>query len=119
MRIKLDENLPWRLARVLAGMGHDADSVESEGLTGSPDSVVWPAAQDDARFLVTQDLDFSDARKYAPGTHEGLLVVRLHEPGRDALFQRIKGLFERESVESWRGCIVVATDFKIRIRRPE
>ena len=34
------------------------------------------AAQSDGRFLITQDLDFSDAREYVPGTHHGLLRVR-------------------------------------------
>jgi hypothetical protein len=29
------------------------------------------------RVFITQDLDFSDARKYVPGTHHGLLLVRL------------------------------------------
>ena len=33
------------------------------------DDVVWSAAQAHGRFLVTQDLDVSDVRKYAPGTH--------------------------------------------------
>jgi hypothetical protein len=59
---------------------------------------VWTAAQADGRFLVTQDLDFSDARKYAPGTHHGLLLVRLPQPGRTALFERVSTLFRTEAV---------------------
>jgi Domain of unknown function (DUF5615) len=50
---------------------------------------VWQAAQEGRRFLITQDLDFSDVRRYAPGTHHGLLLVRLPQPGRTALFERI------------------------------
>ena len=37
MRIKLDENLPAELVDDLAAMGHDADTVASEGLTGFAD----------------------------------------------------------------------------------
>ena len=45
-----------------------------ERLAGRDDDVVWQAVQGAGRFLVTQDLDFSDARKYLPGTHHGLLL---------------------------------------------
>ena len=65
MKIKLDENLPTRLASLLVSMGHQVDSVVDEGLTGKPDSDVWIAAQKEGRFLVTQDLDFSDTRHTA------------------------------------------------------
>ncbi|MCX6551887.1 MAG: DUF5615 family PIN-like protein [Acidobacteria bacterium] len=118
MRIKLDENLPTRLVSALAALGHDVDTVPSEHIAGSNDAVVWQAAQAVQRFLVTQDLDFSDIRKYAPGTHHGLLLVRLPQPGRTALFERIAALFEVEDVDSWKGCLITATPHKVRVRRP-
>jgi hypothetical protein len=70
------------------------------------------------RFLITQDLDFSDVRRYTPGTHAGLLLMRLTKPGRDALHERMSMLFATESVDEWRGCLVVATDWKVRVKRP-
>jgi predicted nuclease of predicted toxin-antitoxin system len=118
MRIKLDENLPTRLVSVLADLGHDVDTVPTERIAGEDDAVVWQAAQAGHRFLVTQDLDFSDIRKYTPGTHHGLLLVRLPQPGRTALFERIAALFQIENVESWDGCLVIATPNKVRVRRP-
>ena len=68
MKIKLDENLSVRLLPVLRHHGHDADTVRDDGLTGHADSDVSRAAQSEQRFLITQDLDFSDARQFAPGT---------------------------------------------------
>ena len=62
MKIKLDENLPRRLVRFLNDLGQDTDTVFDERLTGQDDEVVWKAAQTTGRFLITQDLDFSDAR---------------------------------------------------------
>lgn len=118
MRIKLDENLPARLAGHLKSLGHDADVVPDEGLTGANDEQVWDAAQQERRFFITQDLDFSDLRRYAPGGHHGVLLVRLRDPGREALYLRIRSLFDKESVENWAGCFVVVTEHKIRIRRP-
>lgn len=81
MRIKLDENLPNRLVSVLTGLAHDVDTVGGEQLSGRADPDVWSAAQAAQRFLIAQDLDFSDIRRYAPGTHAGLLLVRLTRPG--------------------------------------
>jgi predicted nuclease of predicted toxin-antitoxin system len=63
MRIKLDENIPVSLVTALDALGHDADSVPQEGLTGKPDPDVWRGAQECGRFLITQDLDFSDVRR--------------------------------------------------------
>jgi predicted nuclease of predicted toxin-antitoxin system len=79
MKIKLDENLPAQLATNLEALVHDVQTVHQEGLTGRADPDVWTAAQEDARFLVTQDLDFSDTRKFTPGLHQGILLVRLHQ----------------------------------------
>ena len=119
MKIKLDENLPDRLVSVLTGLAHDVDTVRGEQLTGRADPDVWSAARAAERFLITQDLDFSDIRRYAHGTHAGLLLVRLARPGRNALLERISTVFQTEKVEDWTGCLVVATEQKIRIRRPE
>ena len=118
MTIKLDENLPERLILALSALGHDDDSVRSEKLTGREDVDVWIAAQGAARFFITQDLDFSDQRRYTPGSHSGLLLVRLARPGRDALFERVSMLFRTEHVAEWQGCLVVATDRKVRVKRP-
>ena len=119
MKIKLDENLPARLIRLLAELGHDIDTVPQEGLTGRPDNDIWTAAQAAERFFITQDLDFSDIRRFAPGTHYGLLLVRLRAPGRDALARRVQGVFQTELVETWKRAFVVVTDHKLRVRRPK
>ena len=82
------------------------------------DNEVWQAAQAADRFLITQDLDFSDVRRFTPGTHAGLLLVRLAQPGRNALAAQVAILFATEQVDQWRGCLVVATEHKVRVKRP-
>jgi predicted nuclease of predicted toxin-antitoxin system len=118
MRIKLDENLPSRLAARLAGLGHEVLTVWEEGVAGRPDSVIWEAAQRETRFLVTQDMDFSNAQRFAPGSHYGILLIRLRTPSRRALIKRVEDLFREEDVSQWPRCFVVATDRKVRVRRP-
>ncbi|HUU12285.1 MAG TPA: DUF5615 family PIN-like protein [Terriglobia bacterium] len=118
MRIKLDENLPSRLASRLAAMGHDVQTVAEEGIAGSNDPVIWQVAQREARFLITQDLDFSDVKRFAPGSHYGILLIRLRTPSRRALIARVEDLFRVEDVDQWPKCFVVATERKVRVRRP-
>jgi predicted nuclease of predicted toxin-antitoxin system len=118
MKIKLDENIPHRLAGILQGMGHEVDTVQEEGLAGRDDASVWENARQQGRFLITQDLDFSDVHQFAPGTHHGLLLVRLRNPGRKALVDRIQHIFQTEPVKTWEGCFVVITEHKFRIRHP-
>ena len=118
MRIKLDENMPLALQGILHDMGHDVDTAIAEGLAGKPDEMVRRFANAAGRFLITQDLDFSDIRFLAPGTHPGILLVRLHDPGRSALLQRVAAVFRTEPVDSWSGCLVVLSDLRLRIRHP-
>ncbi len=119
MKIKLDENIPRSVVPALGQLGHDIDTVEREGLVGHSDAEVWDAAQAGRRFLITQDLDFSDIRKFKPGTHEGLLLLRLRLPGRSALAARLLSVFRSPDTATWPGCFVVATDRKIRVHRPK
>ena len=103
MNIKVDENLPSRLVSRLAPLGHNVHTIRDEGLLGAPDFLIWEAAKRERRFLITQDLDFSDARRFAPGTHSGILLVRLREPSRRSLTARIEALFRNEDVEAGPG----------------
>ena len=119
MKIKLDENLPVRLAMLLGEFGHDVHTLREEHLAGHDDREIWEAAQTEARFLITQDLDFSDLRKFTPGSHCGMLLIRLHSPNRSNLIERIVELFRKEPVEEWAGCFVVATERKIRLLKPK
>ena len=118
MKIKLDENLPLRLAGILEAMGHDVDTLHAEALLGRDDSEVWQAVQRDSRFLITQDMDFSDLRRFAPGSHHGILLVRLRSSKRRDLIQRIEELFRTEEIEEWTRCFVVATASKVRVLKP-
>jgi predicted nuclease of predicted toxin-antitoxin system len=118
MKVKLDENLPVALVETITALGHDVDTVPMEGLTGHPDDAVWSAAQAEGRLIVTQDLDFADVRRFAPGTHAGILLVRLRTPSRSALVERVTALFSSTLIGNWAGCFVVATETKVRVLSP-
>jgi predicted nuclease of predicted toxin-antitoxin system len=117
MKLKLDENLPLQIASSLRFLGHDVDTTGDEGLSGCNDSELWMAAQREGRALITQDLDFSDVRKFVPGSHHGIVLIRLVSPSRRRLTERIEEAFRNESIDDWPGCFVVVTERKVRVRR--
>ena len=119
MKIKIDENLPASIAEILNNLGHNADTIPQEGLSGVDDETVWETAQREQRFLITQDLDFSDIRQFMPGTHCGILLLRLSNAERKNLNFQIEQVFRIEPVENWKRCFVIVTEHKIRVRYPQ
>ena len=118
MKLKLDENIPQSSLMRLSALDFDVDTVLNEQLGGHPDSDVWSAAQAEARLLVTQDLDFSDTRKFAPGTHHGIVVVRLPDSEQWRIGDYLVAWFQAGDSRSWERCFVVATPNKVRVLRP-
>jgi predicted nuclease of predicted toxin-antitoxin system len=118
VKVKLDENIPASVASRLVQLGVDADTVLGEGLGGRPDADVWSAAQSEERLLVTQDLGFSDIRIFKPGTHHGLLLVRLPDSEQWRVGDYVCAWLSAPESPSWSGCVVVATKNKVRVRRP-
>ena len=118
MKVKLDENLPATLRESLAALGHNVQTAAEEGLGGKSDDVVWFRCQSEDRFLITQDLDFSDMRLFQPGSHHGLMLLRLNNPSRSALIARVRAVFQESTVDEWSGCNVIVTEVKLRILKP-
>lgn len=81
MRFKFDENLDVRAEAALLTAGHDVASVVGQGLGGAIDPVIAEAVLAERRILVTLDRGFADLRAYPPGTHPGIVVLRLRRQG--------------------------------------
>jgi predicted nuclease of predicted toxin-antitoxin system len=118
MKVKLGENLPVELVDLLAAQCHDVQTVPGEALAGRPDGVIFRASLSEGRLLMTQDLDFSDVRRLKPGTHPGIVLIRLREPSRRRLVERVRKVLAADSTDTWARCFVVISDRKLRIRRP-
>jgi predicted nuclease of predicted toxin-antitoxin system len=118
VKVKLDENIPASVATRLVQLGVDAETVLGEGLRGRPDTDVWSAAQCEEPLLVTQDLDFSGIRIFKPGTHHGLLLVRLPDSEQWRVGDYVCAWLSAPESPAWSGCVVVATKNKVRVRRP-
>lgn len=119
MRLKLDENITVVAKDPLVALGHDVDTVPDEHLAGRPDADVLAAAVTNERALVTFDLGLGDPRAYPPGSHRGVILLRLRDQQPGNVLSVLQGLAENHDLNEFAGCIVVVTEGLIRIRWPE
>jgi len=115
VKVKLDENTPSALARLLAQAGHDVSTVADENLSGAADSRLLDAARE-TRLFVTFDTDFADARAYPPGSHHGIVVFRLRDQRWAILEKPARNLIESGVLERLGGGIAIVTEERIRVR---
>jgi predicted nuclease of predicted toxin-antitoxin system len=118
LAVKLDENLSQSHVDCLRRAGHDADRPPDEGMASAEDDVLWRYVQHEGRFFITLDLDFSDVRQFAPGTHAGLLLLRPRNNSRDAVLEILQRVLDEHPLDTLKGCFVVADTAHTRIRRP-
>ena len=117
-RIKLDENLGQSHVALLRGAGYEVDRVTDEGLSGTADADLWPVVCREGRFFITLDLDFADVRRFPPGSHPGLLLLRPRNNSRTAVLEILERVIREHPLETLVGCFVVADPGHTRIRRP-
>jgi predicted nuclease of predicted toxin-antitoxin system len=118
VRVKLDENLPHDLAATLRRDGHDVHTVVEEQLAGESDPAV-AAATGEGRILLTLDLGIGDLRRYPPGSHAGILVLRPAAQDPDSILSLIQRLMRTHPLDELRSCVVVVEPRRVRIRRPD
>ena len=115
--VKLDENLGRTHVDILRNAGYEADRVHDQGLSGATDATVWERVCAEGRFFVTLDLDFSDVRRYPPGTHQGILLIRSRNRSCPAVTEVLSRVIVERSLDELRGCLAVADESFTRIRR--
>jgi predicted nuclease of predicted toxin-antitoxin system len=119
MKIKIDEDLPKAVAEMVRKQILDTITVVEERLSGTLDPDLWKIIQEEKRFLITGDKAFANIRRYPPGTHSGVLLLRPEEEGIPQSKQLIDEVLKLGMLEKLSGCIAIATPGRLRIRRPK
>jgi predicted nuclease of predicted toxin-antitoxin system len=117
-RIKLDENIGTSPQALLRQEGYDVEGVYDEELSGVSDSTLWTQVTEENRFLITLDLDFADVRRFPPGTHPGILLLRPQSSSRTAVTNVLERVLEEYNLEGLSGCLAIADERHTRLRRP-
>ena len=104
MRIKLDEYMSNAHTQLLKQVGHECDRVTDKGLSGATDGTVWQQVCQEQRFFIALDLDFSDVRRFPPGIHPGILLLRPRSRSRHAVLDLLSWIVNGYP---WNPCKVV------------
>lgn len=87
MRFELDENLGARTAELIAGAGHDVETVSQESLSGTSDAHLFETCIREQRCIISLDLDFADVLCCSPSNAAGIVVLRLSRSAACALYR--------------------------------
>jgi predicted nuclease of predicted toxin-antitoxin system len=117
VRFKIDENLPPDVADVLQQAGHEAFTVYDQGLRSHSDPQVIAACQVEGLALLSLDLDFSNILIFPPENFAGLIVLRLHRPGRAAVSRLVRRLLPHLDTQPVAGKLWIVDEARIRIRQ--
>jgi len=116
MRFKLDENLPRELGDDLVRLGHEADTVHSEGLVGAEDATIVRAARSSSRILMTLDKGIASLLQYPIHKHGGVVLFRPDASGRRSVLwfvrARISDLLDMDLA----GRLTIVGPTRIRVR---
>ena len=107
MKIFVDENIPLTTVRALRDQGHDVTDIRGTDDQGITDEVLWKKAQAGKCLLITTDKGFSNHRNEV---HHGILIIRLKQPTRSKIHERVLQALKRYSEKEWRGLMVVMRD---------
>jgi predicted nuclease of predicted toxin-antitoxin system len=117
VRLKVDENLPDDVAEVLTADGHDALTVRDQGWSGLADDALWRGIQAEGRWVVTADKEFADLRRFPPGTHAGVILLRPAQENRREYAHLTQVMIDGIDLQNISGAVVVVTERGVRVRR--
>ena len=117
MKFKIDENLPVEAADLLRAAGHEADTVQEEGLTGSEDGALSERIRLEGRAIIMLDLDFSDIRAYPPQDYFGIIILRPSRQDKDSFLALVRRFLPLLATEPLAKNIWIVEPDRIRIRQ--
>ena len=107
MKIFVDENIPSMTVRELRQLGHDVMDIRGTDKEGIIDEEVWGLVQKEGRLLITTDKGFAQKRYEK---HNGILVVKLKQPNRMKIHQKVTRAMGFLNEKEWLGTTVVMQD---------
>lgn len=107
MRIVVDENIPNRTIDELRGQGHAVTDIKQTVHRAGDDETVWEVAQKELALLVSTDKGFADNWD---STHHGILIVRLRQPNREKIHERVMQAMKTVAETDWPGLLLVMRD---------
>jgi hypothetical protein len=115
--VKLDENLGLSAIELLA-LGMPQSASTTRGYQGPKTPLCGNESFKSIASSSPLDLDFADIRRFPPGSHPGVLLLRPRSRSRDAVLSVLRRVLREYPLQTLSGCLAVADEQRTRIRRP-
>ncbi|MBI4229414.1 MAG: DUF5615 family PIN-like protein [Planctomycetes bacterium] len=116
MRFLVDAAVDVRVARWLAGQGHDAVHLRDRGWLRMQDRDIFAQAAQERRIVLTFDLDFGEIAAYAGQLKTGVVVLRVHDTRDSFVTRRLGEVLASVAAALERGAVTVIEDTRHRVR---
>lgn len=119
LKLLLDQNVPQALSGWLQRKLPDWEiqHVNELGFQGRTDDFLYLWAQKNRAIIVTYDEDFADARYYPLGHHHGIIRLRVWPTTIEQTRSAIDRLIADVPPSTWRDCLIIIDNKKIRVRK--
>jgi predicted nuclease of predicted toxin-antitoxin system len=113
----LDENVPPAIGVFLQSMNFDVVHSKEFGMLGASDDLIMDLARQEERTLITFDKHFADLLLYPPGTHWGVIRIRIHPPLLVDVIEALDHFLKQFDLSKIRGTLIVLENDGFRLRR--
>lgn len=117
MNFLTDANVFQAFVKALRSLGHNVLDIKEQGFERFSDAEIFTLAQGEKRILISMDKDFSNIIRYPPGTHHGIIVVKLYRITILEATNIFTGAIRQLNIDDINGNIVIIDRNKTRIRR--
>lgn len=119
LRLLLDQNIPQAISTLLKKKlpGWEILHANELGFQGKPDEFIYLWAQKNVAIIVTYDEDFADSRYYPLGHHHGIIRLRVWPTTIEQTQSAMDRLIADVSPTTWRNCLIIIDNNKIRVRK--
>lgn len=106
-----------RVAKALAGQGHDVVHLSEQALHLASDDFIFRKAWSENRILVTYDMGFNTIAYLTRKKRVSIVLFRLQKAKYDQLIQRLETVISTCGEVFSEGCLVVVDEKRHRVRR--
>lgn len=117
MKIFADECVYAVTTKMLRDWGHDIETAQEAGLSGREDNDLLQYAVSKDRILISIDMDFSNALRYIPSSHRGIIILKIRSSNIENVHQVLRQFLDGKTEDEIHQSLVVVDHSKYRIRR--
>ncbi|MBI3583269.1 MAG: DUF5615 family PIN-like protein [Nitrospinae bacterium] len=107
MKVFVDENIPLITVQELLRLDYEVVDIRGTEKKGMADEDIWEMVQKTGCLLITTDKGFAEKRYEK---HNGILIVRLKQPNRIKIHQKVMKAISLFKEREWQGLTVVMQD---------